>query len=149
LLVEAEAADVAKVIDDSAREKVVTEIATDAKIKETTEKVLSDTINIIGRDSTTKSAGSGQAIIGGGCCVQLSVEYMPVKPVLAVDSTSDPCRVTVEVLDSEGCLLVWRKGFMEGYHVKESIITTYPGARLTVSVNNAIARVRWCEVFSC
>ena len=104
---------------------------------------------IIGRGSTTSLTGVGSAIIGGGCCVQLSVEYMPVEPVLAVDSTTDACGVTVGVLDSEGCSLTWRKVFMEGYHVKESIITTYPGARLTVRVNNAIARVRWCEIFSC
>jgi hypothetical protein len=147
LLVEAEA--VAKIIDTPAREKVVTEIATDTRIKEAADNGPIDYINVIGRGSTTSLAGTGKAIIGGGCCVQLSVEYMPVEPVLAVDSTSDPCRVTVEVLDSEGCMLVWRKVFMEGYHVKESIITTYPGARLTVNVNNAIARVRWCEIFSC
>ena len=94
--------------------------------------------------------GPGQAIIGGGCCVQLSVEYMPAQPVVAVDSpTGQNCAVTVVVVDSEGCSLTWHKVFVEGYHVKESIITTYPGAWLTVSVNNAIARVRWCEVFSC
>jgi hypothetical protein len=93
--------------------------------------------------------GSDQAIIGGGCCVQLSVEYMPAQPVVNVDSSTQECGVTVEVADNEGCLLVWRKAFMEGYHVKESIITTYPGAWLTVKVSNAIARVRWCETFSC
>ena len=140
LLVEAEAE--ARGIANPAGDKIASGITTDAN---TTEPIYT----IPGRNLTTSSAGSGKAIIGGGCCVQLSVEYMPVEPVLAVDSTSDPCGVTVEVLDSEGCLLVWRKAFMEGYHVKESIITTYPGARLTVRVNNAIARVRWCEVFSC
>jgi len=94
--------------------------------------------------------GTGQAIIGGGCCVQLSVEYMPAKPVVAANpATAQQCAVTVEVLDSEGCTLVWRKIFQEGYHVKESIITTYPGARLLVRVDNAVARVRWCEIFSC
>jgi hypothetical protein len=55
----------------------------------------------------------------------------------------------VNVVDSEGCTLTWQKVFQEGYHVKESIITTYPGARLTVTVSNAVARVRWCEIFSC
>jgi len=45
--------------------------------------------------------------------------------------------------------LTWHKVFEEGYHVKESIITTYPGAWLTVDVTSAIARVRWCEIFSC
>jgi hypothetical protein len=94
--------------------------------------------------------GTGQAIIGGGCCVQLSVEYMPAQAVITVDSPTDQkCAATVVVVDSEGCSLTWHKVFQEGYHVKESIITTYPGARLAVAVNNAIARVRWCEIFSC
>jgi len=113
----------------------------------------SDTLNLntnADRQPTTSVTGSGKAIIGGGCCVQLSVEYMPATPVVTVDSPSDQkCAVTVEVVDSEGCSLVWHKVFQEGYHVKESIITTYPGARLGVQVNNAVARVRWCEIFSC
>jgi hypothetical protein len=88
---------------------------------------------------------SGTAIIGGGCCVELSVEYMPADPTV---STQD-LKVTVEVVDSEGCTLSWRKTFREGYHVKQAIITTYPGAQLVVLVSGAIARVRWCEVFSC
>jgi hypothetical protein len=70
---------------------------------------------------------------------------MPANPSLQ----DQLCTVTVEVRDSEGSLLVWRKQFKEGYHVKECIITTYPGARLSVIVKNAIARVRWCEIFSC
>jgi hypothetical protein len=86
-----------------------------------------------------------EAIIGGGCCVQLSVEYMPA----TVSLQDQVCSVAVEVQDSEGTLLAWKKQFKEGYHVKECIITTYPGAKLAVIVNNAIARVRWCEVFSC
>lgn len=99
---------------------------------------------------TAVATGSGKAIIGGGCCVQISVEYMPAVAVVTVDSPTDQkCAVTVEVTDSEGCSLAWNKVFQEGYHVKESIITTYPGAQLGVRVVNAIARVRWCEIFSC
>lgn len=77
--------------------------------------------------------------------MQLSVEFMPLYPGI----TSKKCHVIVEVKDSEGCILVWTKEFQEGYHVKESIITTYPGAQLEVMVETAIARVRWCEIFSC
>jgi hypothetical protein len=111
----------------------------------------SEQVVVVGNEVTNieGDTGSRKAIIGGGCCVQLSVEYMPAKPVLNADSSSPKCAVTVEVVDNEDCLLVWRKVFQEGYHVKESIITTYPGAWLTVGVTNAIARVRWCEVFSC
>jgi hypothetical protein len=95
--------------------------------------------------NVTTTRGTGQAIIGGGCCVQLSVEYMPVNLSLQ----DQVCRVAVEVQDSAGSLLAWSKQFKEGYHVKECIITTYPGAKLLVIASNAIARVRWCEIFSC
>ncbi|NLI83727.1 MAG: hypothetical protein GX443_18895 [Deltaproteobacteria bacterium] len=36
-----------------------------------------------------------------------------------------------------------------GYHIKEGIITTKPGAQLYLYGINAVARVRWCETFSC
>jgi hypothetical protein len=99
-------------------------------------------------DPTTQPPAN-EAVIGGGCCVQLSVEYMPARPVNIEGPPKGNCDVTVTVDDSEGCSLTWEKIFHEGYHVKESIITTYPGARLTVTVTGAIARVRWCEIFSC
>jgi hypothetical protein len=90
-------------------------------------------------------AVSGEAIIGGGCCVHLAVEYMPALPATANKESS----LRVTVVDSDGAVLSWAKTFQGGYHVKEGIIITYPGALLRVQVENAIARVRWCEVFSC
>lgn len=88
--------------------------------------------------------GTGKAFIGGGCCVHLSVEYAPSSPT--VQSI-----VVVLVDDSESTVLAWGKLEQPGvgYQVKEGIITTKPGAELTVMVANATARVRWCEVFSC
>jgi hypothetical protein len=55
------------------------------------------------------------------------------------------------VEDSEGTVLLWRKQdpVGAGYQVKQDIVTTKPGAELIVIVQNATARVRWCEVFSC
>lgn len=86
------------------------------------------------------------AIIGGGCCVHLSIEYMPANPTISNVSS----KIVVKVIDSEATGLEWSKeGVLSGYHIKERIITTNPGAKLTVGVVNAIARVRWCEVFSC
>jgi hypothetical protein len=88
--------------------------------------------------------GTGQAFIGGGCCVSVSVEYTPSSPT--VQAT-----VAMTVQDSEGTALAW--GRVEqpgaGYRVKEGVITTNPGATLKVGVSNATARVRWCEIFSC
>ena len=94
--------------------------------------------------TTTAAAGTGKAFIGGGCCVHLSVEYAPVAATAAVI-------VIVLVHDSEGTTLAWMKQDPAGGHyvVKENIVTTKPGATLTVLASNATVRVRWCEVFSC
>lgn len=91
-------------------------------------------------------AGIGKAFIGGGCCVHLSIEYTPTNP-----ASTQPALVFVLVRDSEGTVLAWVKqaAAHDGYQIKEGIITTKPGAHLTVLVLNMTARVRWCEVFSC
>jgi hypothetical protein len=88
--------------------------------------------------------GIGQAFIGGGCCVTLSVEYAPSSP------TVTPL-VGVIVIGSDGTMLGWGQNGQPGagYKVKEGIITTNPGASLYVIVENCTARVRWCEIFSC
>lgn len=94
--------------------------------------------------------GRGQAIIGGGCCVELAIEYMPTPPLVSLGTGGSlPALVLVAVTDAEGAILMWSKLVSPGYHVKEGIISTYPGALLLVVVLNAIARVRWCEIFSC
>ena len=88
-----------------------------------------------------RQAATGRAFIGGGCCVHLSIEYA---------SVSESSQVHVIVEDTEGTMLSWgKKGIQPGYYIKEGIITTNPGARLMVVVQDVIARVRWCEVFSC
>jgi hypothetical protein len=90
------------------------------------------------------NTGTDTAFVGGGCCVHISVEYA------LVAATSDGS-VLVGVKDSEGTVMAWQRTEKAGtaYTVKESIITTNPGALVVVVVNNMIARVRWCEVFSC
>jgi hypothetical protein len=89
-------------------------------------------------------ATTGTAFIGGGCCVHLSIEYAAQTPTQA-------CIVLVGVKDADGTTLIWAKTEQPGagYRIKENIITTKPGATVTVDVVNATARVRWCEVFSC
>jgi hypothetical protein len=91
-------------------------------------------------------AGVGKAFIGGGCCVHLSIEYTPTNPASTL-----PAIVVVMVQDSENTVLAWAKlaTMSDGYQIKEGIVTTKPGARLTVLVLNMTARVRWCEVFGC
>ncbi len=93
---------------------------------------------------SAQNIGSGTAFIGGGCCGSLSVEY-------AASVTTQACIVLVEVADSEGTVMIWARQESAGtpYRVKEGVITTKPGATLTVITLNATARVRWCEIFSC
>jgi len=93
---------------------------------------------------SAKDIGFGSAIIGGGCCVHLSIEYRPAQFV-----ATSPALVAVTATDTEGTALMWGKVFSQGYHIKECIISTNPGANLYVITLNAIARVRWCEIFSC
>ncbi len=91
--------------------------------------------------------GTGKTFIGGGCCVYLSIEYMPSPGV----SDSTKAVILVSVVDSEQTVMMWGKSVKPGtsYQIKECIISTKPGALLQVVVLNATARVRWCEVFSC
>lgn len=88
--------------------------------------------------------GTATGFIGGGCCTSLSVEYAPTSATVVF-------AVLVEVVDSEGTAMLWLRLEQAGtpYRVKECIITTKPGAKLTVLTINCTARVRWCEIFSC
>lgn len=101
---------------------------------------------LVGGMDVQGKAGTGKAFIGGGCCVHLSIEYAPTNAASAA-----PALVMVVVQDSEKTTLGWIKQAepQAGYQIKEGIITTKPGAHLTVLVVNMTARVRWCEVFSC
>ena len=91
--------------------------------------------------------GMQTTVIGGGCCVHLSMEYMPVLPAAIATNVA---LVGALVMDSQGTILGWGKLFTdEGHQVKECIISTNPGAYLTVIAANAIARARWCEIISC
>ena len=98
------------------------------------------------RGNDVSTAGVQGDFIGGGCCVHLSVEYMP-------DNTLAPAAgaVGVIVADSDKTVMMWAKlvDATDGYQIHEDIITTHPGAKLTVVVVNVTARVRWCETFSC
>jgi hypothetical protein len=90
------------------------------------------------------AANTGTAFIGGGCCVTLAIEY-------AASVATSPFAVVVLVRDSEGTVMAWSRTEPAGtpYRVHECIITTKPGATVTVAALNCTARLRWCEVFSC
>lgn len=90
--------------------------------------------------------GLESSVIGGGCCVHLSIEYMPLVPVMA----QLPSFTAVAVMDSQATVMAWGKIFTEpGHQIKECIISTNPGAYVWVAAVNAVSRVRWCETISC
>ncbi len=91
------------------------------------------------------NVGTAVAFIGGGCCVHLSVEYMLVDALARSQGA-----VEVIVIDSHQTMMLWGKAILPQthYEIHEDIITTYAGAELGLVVTNAVARVRWCEVFS-
>jgi hypothetical protein len=91
--------------------------------------------------------GMQTTVIGGGCCVHLSMEYMPIYPAPLAASLSMSAAM---VMDSQGTVMGWGKFFNnEGHHVKECVISTNPGAWLMVISANSVTRVRWCEIISC
>jgi hypothetical protein len=102
--------------------------------------------NAVSQDANlTATNGTVQTdFIGGECCVTLSVEYAATVATAAF-------LVLVYVVDSEGTVLAWARTEKAGtsYRTHECIITTKPGAKLTVAAVNCSARVRWCEVFAC
>lgn len=95
-------------------------------------------------EGTTQPDDKAMAFIGGGCCVHLSVEYTPRVLTRAVV-------VAVAARDGDGTFLIWMKRDPAGagYQVKEGIMMTKPGAAVSIEVTNAVARLRWCEIFSC
>lgn len=94
--------------------------------------------------------GVQTTVIGGGCCVHLSMEYMPIFPAPMAPLATTLSMSAAMVMDSKGIIMGWGKVFTdEGHHVKESIISTNPGAWLLVLSVNSVTRVRWCEIISC
>jgi hypothetical protein len=114
-----------------------------SKASEQTEASPEADVSAVGILPRNAAMGLGSAFIGGGCCVHLSVEYTPT-------STANGL-VAILVQDSNDTTLAWIKQVVagRGYQIKEGVVTTKPGAQLTVLVVGATARVRWCEVFSC
>lgn len=114
-----------------------------SKASEQDEATPEANVSAVGIVARNAAMGLGSAFIGGGCCVHLSVEYTPT-------STANGL-VAILVQDSNDTTLAWIKQVIagRGYQIKEGVVTTKPGAQLTVLVVGATARVRWCEVFSC
>jgi len=92
---------------------------------------------------TADSAGTtAEGMIGGNCDVHLSLEY-------ATDAGATSPSVKVTITDG-GATSTWEESSIpEGYHVKTDFASLSPGSKVTLEVNEATARLRWCETVCC
>jgi len=83
-----------------------------------------------------------EGFVGGQSDAHLTLEYL-----VAAGATSPTVTVTIEV---GGSVSTWTDtGIAEGYHTKEDFAALPPGAKLTLEVSEAVARLRWCETVCC
>ena len=90
-------------------------------------------------DPSTKSK---QALVGGAGDVSLSLEYL-------VETGASSPTVTLTTTTG-GASAKWTDAAPAvGYFVHEALLSAKPGTKVTLEVNNVIARVRWCETVCC
>jgi hypothetical protein len=93
----------------------------------------------IDADTTTPSQ---DGLVGGARPVFLSLEYL-------VDSGAASPSVTVTTA-AGGSSATWSDSTPPvGYTVRQAVLSAAPGTKLTLAVNNATARLRWCELVCC
>jgi hypothetical protein len=93
----------------------------------------------IDADPTNTTA---DALVGGNEKSCLSLEYL-----VEDKAVSPSVKVTVV---SDGTSSTWSDDApTTGYHVLESLLTVKQGSKVSLAVNNATARLRWCEAICC
>lgn len=92
--------------------------------------------------SVDASSSPQQAMIGGRCEVHLSLEYL-------ADTGDGTPSINVHVT-ADGTTSTWSESpIPPGYQVKDAFMTVKPGAKVEVSVTQALAKLRWCETIYC
>lgn len=86
------------------------------------------------------STPSASAVIGGTGRAALTLEYMP--------DGSGTAAVNVKITDTEGSSDVNLNTIAAGYHVRSEFLSVEPGAKVTLTVTAAMARLRWFEHLS-
>ncbi len=82
-------------------------------------------------------------LVGGSQQVSLSLEYL-------VDSGASSPSVKVSLVAPDGTSSDWSDSApAAGYHVQEALLSAKAGTKLTLTVNNVTARLRWCERVCC
>jgi hypothetical protein len=81
-------------------------------------------------------------LVGGADKVSLAVEYL-------VETGAASPSVTLTTT-SNGVNSTWSDAAPAvGYHVQEAVMTVDPGTKVSITVNNVTARLRWCERICC
>ena len=81
-------------------------------------------------------------LVGGARRVFLSLEYL-----VDAGAASPTVKVTTAAAGSSA---TWSDDTpAEGYTVRQAVLSAAPGTKVTLAVNNAIARLRWCELVCC
>jgi hypothetical protein len=85
---------------------------------------------------------SKDGLVGGARAVFLSLEYL-------VDAGAPAPTVSVTTA-SGGSSATWSDATPPvGYTVRQAVLSAAPGTKVTLAVNNATARLRWCELVCC
>nr|MEA2799106.1 hypothetical protein [Phenylobacterium sp.] len=85
---------------------------------------------------------SKDGLVGGSRPVFLSLEYL-------VDAGAAAPTVKVTTA-AGGSNATWSDDTpAEGYTVRQAVLSAPPGTKVTLAVNNAVARLRWCELVCC
>ncbi len=90
-------------------------------------------------DTTTTSS---DGLVGGARPVFLSLEYL-------VDAGASSPSVTVTTADGSSSATWSDATPPTGYTVRQAVLSAAPGTKVTLAVNNAMARLRWCELVCC
>ena len=92
-------------------------------------------------DADTATPAS-DGLVGGARPVFLSLEYL-----VDAGAASPTVKVTTA---AGGSSATWSDDTpAEGYTVRQAVLSAAPGTKVTLAVNNAIARLRWCELVCC
>ncbi len=87
-------------------------------------------------------AAPRDAIIGGFAAAHLTLETY-------VEAGAAAPEVKVTVVQNGTSTTTTSSGLPEGYQMDGEFLTLDPGAKITVEVVDAIARLRWCETVCC
>lgn len=98
---------------------------------------------LLGREIEVDAATpSKDGLIGGARPMFLSIEYLveagAVSPIVKVITAAGGAHAT------------WSDDTpVEGYTVRQAILSATPGTKVTLQATNAMARLRWCELVCC